>query len=340
MNNFFTNRRILVTGGTGFVGSHLVEALIHSGARVVVLSRSMDPYGYFASQQLQERSIVVDGDVKDQIRMFDIVSRYEISYIYHLAAQPLVTTALVNPSETLTTNIIGTVNILEAARRSPWIEGVLVASSDKAYGKLDRPYQEDDPLKGDHPYEVSKSSADLIAQSYAVTYNLPVAITRFGNIFGEGDTNPSRVIPGILFSMLQNEPFRIRSNGQYKRAYVYVKDVVNGYLLLAEHINDCAGQAFNFGSENIYSVLDLISIFESTMGLGVPYEILNTAINEIPFQSLSSEKALSKLSWQADTMLADTIPSLYAWYKSYITKLQHIVEKKIPASSSTIFSVS
>ncbi|MCX8009464.1 MAG: GDP-mannose 4,6-dehydratase, partial [Patescibacteria group bacterium] len=314
--NSLKNKNIFVTGGTGFIGSHVVEELLDCGANVFVLSRSFAPRGYFMRQNLHARATLVFGDVKDADRIFDVVTRYEISLIVHLAAQPLVVSALINPRETLETNIMGTVNVLEAARKSPWIEGVIVASSDKAYGKLERPYTEDDPLMGDHPYEVSKSSADLIAKTYAKTYDLPVVVTRFGNVYGEGDLNPSRVIPGIFFSLLNNQPFQIRSNGMYKRAYVYVKDVARGYSLIAERVSEYKGHAFNFGSDDVYSVLDLIHLFETKLGIEIQYKILNTAVNEIPVQSLSYDKAKQLLSWRPSVRLSDVAKSLYEWYSS------------------------
>ncbi len=316
--SYFAHKRVLVTGGAGFVGSHLVEALVALGAHVFVLTRTAYPAGYFFSQGLHKKTTMLIGDVKDAERVIDIVTSNEISILFHLAAQPLVVPAFVNPRETLATNILGTVNMLEAVRISPWIESVIVASSDKAYGRLDRPYREDDPLVGKHPYEVSKSSADLIAQTYAETYNLPVVITRFGNIYGEGDLHPSRVIPGMIFSILRNEPFHIRSNGKHTRAYVYVKDVVEGYLMLAERASELKGQAFNFGSDDVCSVLDLVRVFENALKRTISYTIQNTAAHEIPAQSLSYEKAKTILGWTPKKRLPDMASSVYAWYESYM----------------------
>lgn len=310
------DKNILVTGGTGFIGSHLVEALIKKRAQIVVPFRSLDPYSYFATQGLSQRAIMVVADIKDRERILDLVTKYEIEYIFHLAAQPIVPTAYYNPLETIETNIIGTANVLEAVRQYPSIKGVIVASSDKAYGKLDKKkYRETDALRGDHPYEASKSSADLIAQAYWETYKLPVVITRFGNVYGEGDLNFSRIIPGIMKSMIKNETLAIRSNGKYVRNYLYVKDVVGGYSLLAANIKNVKGEAFNFGSDDELSVIDLIKLVENTLNTKVKYDILNTAKNEIPYQSLDFSKIKKKLGWKPEYSIASTIQKIKQWYQ-------------------------
>ena len=261
------NQNILVTGATGLVGSHLVEKLLTlEPFRIVALSRSKDPEAYFFRQKLDQRVILANGDLKNKERVADVVTKYEINYIFHIAAQPIVQTAFLNPYETLFTNIMGTVHILEAARLSPMIKGVVVASSDKAYGKDCVNVLESQSLRGDHPYDVSKSCTDLIARTYATTYSLPVAVSRFGNIFGPGDLNFNRIIPGIMRAAIKNEILHLRSDGTFVRDYVYVKDVVNGYITLAEKINAAKGQAFNFSSDFNFSVLDLIKNIEQTIG--------------------------------------------------------------------------
>ena len=192
-------KNILVTRATGLVGSHLVERLLSMDTgRIIALSRSRDPEAYFFKNNFDDKVVMAFGDLKDKERVIDIVVKYEINYIFHIAAQPIVATAFVNPYETLATNIMGTVHILEAARMSPYIQGVVVASSDKAYGKHCTVALEDQPLRGDHPYDVSKSCTDLLALTYAKTYNLPVTISRFGNIYGPGDLNFNRIIPGTI----------------------------------------------------------------------------------------------------------------------------------------------
>ena len=266
----FKNRNILVTGGTGFVGSHLVEELVMQEANVVTTFISTNPLSYFFSQKLNKKVRMAHVDVRDFESVFDLVTKNDIEYIFHLAAQALVETAYYNPKKTMESNIMGTVNILESARLFPKVKAVVVASSDKAYGKLDyqtlrvkkAKYFETDPLKGDHPYEVSKSAADLIAYSYFKTYNLPVVITRFGNIYGEGDLNFSRIIPDIMRAIIKKEKLEIRSDGTYVRDYLYVKDVVDGYLRLANKIEKVRGEAFNFGSRESLSVIELIKSIE------------------------------------------------------------------------------
>ena len=313
------NKNILITGGTGFVGSHLVEDLVKKGAQVVVPFRSLDPYSYFTSQKLAEKTILVIGDIKDKNRVFDIVVKYEIDYIFHLAAQAIVTTAYYNPWETIASNIIGTTNVLEAARLYPNIKGVIAASSDKAYGKLNKKkYKETDALRGNHPYEVSKSSADLIAYSYYKTYGLPIVITRFGNIYGEGDLNFSRIIPGIMKSIIKNEALKIRSNGKYVRDYLYVKDVANGYLMLAENIDKVKGKAFNFGSDENLSVLELIKLIEKKLNKKVNYKILDIAKNEIPYQSLDFSKIKKMLGWKPKYSISERIKRINSWYQKYL----------------------
>ena len=280
---------------------------------------------------------MVHVDVCNFDGVFDMVTKFDVDYIFHLAAQALVETAYYNPKRTLESNIMGTVNVLESARLYPKVNAVVVASSDKAYGKIKYQnkeilpslrssltsgvkYKESDALKGDHPYEVSKSAADLISYSYFKTYNLPVAITRFGNIYGEGDMNFSRIIPGIIKSIVRNETLKVRSNGKYVRDYLYVKDVVNGYLLLASNIERVKGEAFNFGSEESLSVVELIKLIEKTLKKKIHYKILNIAKNEIPYQSLDYSKIKNILKWKQRYSLTQTIKKLTRWYKKAITE--------------------
>ncbi len=309
-----SGQRILVTGGTGFVGSHLVEVLVKRGNRVIVPFRSLDPYSYFASVGLDKKTVLTVCDIRDNERVFDIVTRYEVDSIVHLAAQSIVATAYANPEEAITSNVVGTTNILDAARRNKRVTGVIVASSDKAYGKSKREYEENHPLAGDHPYEVSKSAADLIAQAYFKTYALPVVITRFGNIYGPGDLNFNRIIPGLIKSIIAKEKLEIRSDGTFVRDYIYVKDVVSAYLTLLAHLEKVKGEAFNISTSDSYSVVALIKKSEHILRKKVQYVIQNTQVNEIPYQHLNWDK-IKKLGWKPKYTLPRGLTETYHWYK-------------------------
>ena len=316
--NIFKNTNVLVTGGTGFVGAHLVEGLIKQKANIVTTYISENPKSYFRSKKLNQYTSTVNIDVCDYEKLFDIITKYKIEYIYHLAAQALVDVAYDNPKRTLYTNILGTINICESARLYSKVKGVIIASSDKAYGKLSQAkYKETDPLAGDHPYEVSKSAADLIANSYIQTYKVPIVITRFGNIYGQGDLNFSRIIPGIMEALINHQTLLLRSNGKFVRDYLYVKDVVAGYLTLAEKIDISRGQAFNFGSNETLTVLELINRIEKILHKKIDFKIINTAHNEIPYQSLDYSKISKLLGWKTKWNLKNTIKSIYKFYRQY-----------------------
>lgn len=312
------NKNVLITGGTGFVGSHVVEALLREKAHVITTYQTHDPLSYFSTQGFDKKVTMVQVDINDYEKVFDVITKFHIEYIFHLAAQPLVDVAYANPKQTLYSNILGTINILESARLYPRVKAVVVASSDKAYGKLDSgKYKETDALRGDHPYEVSKSAADLICNSYYKTYKVPVVVSRFGNIYGEGDLNFSRIIPGALQSLLNAETLAIRSNGKFIRDYLYVKDVVNGYLLLAQNIEKVKGQAFNFGSTENLSVLDVVSTIEKTLKRKIKHTILDNAHNEIPYQSLDYSKISRTLGWKPKFTMKKVLPQIYKWYKKH-----------------------
>jgi len=320
MNNYFMNKKILITGATGLVGGHITQKLIAQGANVFITRRSNDPRSYFNGNELEHGVISANCDIKDYNRVFDVISKYEIEYIFHLAAQPIVPVAFVNPKETLEVNIMGTVNILEASRHCLNIRGVVVASSDKAYGKKCDNATEATPVAGDHPYDVSKSCADLIARAYAKTYNLPIAVSRFGNIYGPGDLNINRIIPGIMKAIILDETLELRSDGTFVRDYVYVKDVADGYLLLMENMEKVKGEAFNFSTGYNFSVLDLIEKISKIVGKGCKYKILNTQKNEIPAQSLNYEKANKVLGWKPNYSFEEGIKETYEWYGRYFLK--------------------
>lgn len=311
------NKNILVTGGAGFVGSHLVEELIKLQSNMVVVDINLDKRSYLFTENLHKKSIVIDLDICDYKKLLALIKKYKIEFIFHLAAQALVEDAYINPKYTLDNNILSTINILETVRINPQIKGLVVASSDKAYGKLKSlgKYTEDYPLSGDHPYDTSKSVTDLISTTYYKTYKIPVVVTRFGNIYGEGDLNFSRIIPGIMKSIIEDKTLLIRSNGKYVRDYLYVKDVVSGYLLLAKNIEKVRGEVFNFGSEETLSVLDLIKLVEKTLNKKIDYKILNTAKNEIPYQSLDYSKIKKTLGWKPKENIKSTAKKIFGWYK-------------------------
>lgn len=309
-------KSVLVTGGTGFIGSHLVKRLVDLKSQVIVPYQSINPQSYFISEGLNKKCILAVCDLKNFKRVFDIVCKYEIDYIFHLAAQSTVTAALDNPVETFETNVLGTVNVLEAARLYEKILGILVASSDKAYGKIPRA-SEKDPIGGDHPYETSKAAADLAASSYFRTYGLPVVVTRFGNVYGEGDLNFSRIIPGIMKSLVKKGVLPIRSNGKYVRDYVYVGDVINAMIALIKNIVKVKGEAFNISSKENLSVVKLINNVNDTLGVKVEYKILNRAQNEIPIQSINFAKIKKTLGWRPKNNLKKTIPAIYYWYQEF-----------------------
>ena len=315
--NFLKGKNILVTGGAGFVGSHLVEELIKLKANVIVVDILFNKKSYLShGRSIDKEYVLIKQDICDYKKLLTLIKKYKIEFIFHLAAQALVEDAYKNPKYTLDNNILSTINILEAVRINPQIKGLIVASSDKSYGKLNKnKYIETDSLSGDYPYDTSKSVTDLISTTYYKTYKIPVVVTRFGNIYGEGDLNFSRIIPGIMKSLIENKTLLIRSNGKYIRDYLYVKDVVNGYLLLAENIEKIKGEAFNFGSDETLSVLQLINQLKRILNKEIKYKILNTAKNEIPYQSLDYSKIKRVLGWEPKENIRSTAEKIFEWYQ-------------------------
>jgi CDP-glucose 4,6-dehydratase len=272
--------------------------------------------------QLIARVKVVRGDVQDQELLERTLGEYEIDTVIHLAAQTIVGIANRNPVSTFATNISGTWSLLEACRRSPTVKQIVVASSDKAYGDHEvLPYREDAPLLGSHPYDVSKSCADMIAQSYAKTFGLPVAITRCGNFYGGGDLNWNRIVPGTIRSILRGQRPVIRSDGQYVRDYFYAEDGALVNLVLAEHLAgnpELRGQAFNFSNEVQITVLELVEQLLGLMGSDLKPDIRNEATNEIRHQYLSAEKARRVLGWRPLYDLKEGLGHTIDWYKAFL----------------------
>lgn len=322
MNGFWRDRPVFVTGATGLVGAWLVRYLVNAGADVVCLIRDWIPQSEVIRAKLIEQVKVVRGDVRDQAVVERALGEYEVVTVFHLAAQTIVGIANRNPVSTLESNVQGTWSLLEACRRSPAVKQIVVASSDKAYGDHDKlPYDEQAPLQGRHPYDVSKSCADLIARSYADTYGLPVAITRCGNFYGGGDLNWNRIIPGTIRSILYGERPVIRSDGSYIRDYFYVEDGAAAYALLAERLAErpeLAGQAFNFSNEIQVTVLQLVQRLLELMDSKLEPEIRDEVSNEIRHQYLSSAKARRELAWSPLFKLDDGLRRTIDWYRKFL----------------------
>ena len=320
---FWRDRPTFVTGGTGLVGSWLVQRLVEAGADVVCLVRDWVPQSELVRTGLIEHVKVVRGDVRDRGLLERALGEFEIDTVLHLAAQTIVTIANRNPISTFETNIAGTWNLLEACRRSPKVKQIIMASSDKAYGdQVVLPYSEDTPLQGQHPYDVSKSAADLIASAYAKSYELPVAITRCGNFYGGGDLNWNRIIPGTIRSILRGQVPSIRSDGKYIRDYFYVEDGAAAYMLLAEQLAarpELKGQAFNFSNEIQITVREIVEKVIQLMESTHRPETLNETSNEILHQYLSAEKARRGLKWAPLFNLDQGLALTIDWYKKFFT---------------------
>jgi CDP-glucose 4,6-dehydratase len=321
---FWLDRPTFITGGTGLVGSWLVRRLVEAGADVVCLIRDWVPQSELVHSRQIEQVTVVRGDIRERDLLERILGEYEIDTVIHLAAQTIVTIANRNPISTFETNIAGTWNLLEACRRSPRIGQVVIASSDKAYGDQENlPYDENTPLQGQHPYDVSKSAADLVAHTYAVSFDLPVVITRCGNFFGGGDLNWNRIVPGTIRSVLRGQRPVIRSDGKSIRDYFYVEDGAAAYMLLAEQLAvhpELRGEAFNFSYGNQLSVLDLVHSILARMEAKVNPEVRNEAVNEIRNQYLNADKERHILGWTPLYALDAGLDKTIAWYRDFLSE--------------------
>ena len=317
------DRRVFVTGATGIVGSWLVRRLVEEGAIVVALIHDLDPQSELVRSGTLNRTHVVNGALEDYWALERAVNLHETDCVIHLGAQTLVGTANRNPLPTFEANIRGTYNLLEVCRvHRDLVRSVVVASSDKAYGEAEvLPYSEEMPLIGRHPYDVSKSCADLLASAYAETYGLPVTVARCGNIYGGGDLNWSRIVPGTIRSLLEGKAPVLRSDGTFTRDYIYVQDVVDAYLLLAERADEegIRGEAFNFSPGKPLSVLEITAEIQRLMGReDLEPIILNQAKAEIRDQYLDSTRAEARLEWSSRYPLGSGLEETIEWYSRFL----------------------
>jgi CDP-glucose 4,6-dehydratase len=319
----WSGRSVLVTGATGMVGSWLVKELLARDAAVVALVLDLDPQSELVRSGDLDRVAVVQGRLEDLETLERALAVHEVDTVFHLGAQTLVGPAHRAPLVTWEANVRGTYNLLEACRRlSDSVRRVVVASSDKAYGETDTlPYTEESPLAARHPYEVSKACADLIAQSYHHAYALPVAIARCGNVYGGGDLNWSRIVPGTIRSLLREERPVLRSDGTFVRDYLFVRDAAAAYLLLAERLEDdgVSGRAFNFSDESPRTVLELVEAIGRRLGRGSLAPVVqDAAVGEIHDQALSAARARSVLGWAPRYDLDAGLDETIAWYREYL----------------------
>jgi CDP-glucose 4,6-dehydratase len=319
----WSEERVFVTGATGIVGSWLVKHLLDLEANVVVLVRDWDPQSELIRSGTVQRTNVVAGALEDFSVLERAINEHEISTVFHLGAQAIVGAALRSPLPTFEANIRGSYNLLEACRiHEGSVRRVVVASSDKAYGDSQvLPYTEDMPLNGRNPYDVSKSCTDRLALTYAHTYSLPAAVARCGNIYGGGDLNWSRIVPGTIRSLLRGEQPLIRSNGAFVRDYIYVEDVAQAYIRLAEcvHRPEVRGSAFNFSPEQPLAVLEVVDAIRTRMGCKhIEPRVLDVARAEILSQHLSAERAATLLNWRAKYSLLHGLDETIPWYREFL----------------------
>ncbi|HZQ78246.1 MAG TPA: NAD-dependent epimerase/dehydratase family protein [Acidimicrobiia bacterium] len=314
---------MLVTGATGMVGSALCRSLLSLGASVTALVSDVDPTSEFYRGGLASQATVVNGRLEEYDAVERAVNEHETSVIFHLGAQTIVGTAHRAPLPTLATNVMGTAHVVETARRHrDLVSAVVIASSDKAYGEHTvLPYREDMPLAGQAPYEVSKSCADLIAQTYWNTYGVPVAIARCGNIYGPGDLNWSRVVPGTIRALLRQERPVLRSDGTFLRDYLFLDDVISGYFLLAEAVlaGSSLGMAFNLSPERPLTVFEIYrETCLATLGHEIEPQVLGDAKHEIHDQYLDASLARRVLGWCSTVSVQDGLARTVPWYREWL----------------------
>ncbi len=314
----------LVTGATGLLGQWLVRALVERGEPVVAMVYELDRQGEWARLALPAGAVETPGDVRDRSQLARLLDEHHIGVVYHLAAQAIVGEAAENPATTFDVNVRGTWELLEACRGAASVPAVVVASSDKSYGDAGgRPYTEDSPLLARNPYDVSKACADLIARSYAETYDVPLAVTRCGNLFGGGDLNWSRLVPGTIRSVLAGQRPVIRSDGHYVRDYLYVEDAVDAYLRLADALRGGTvprGSAFNLATGTAVEALDVAQRIVRLMGSGLECEVRDEAAGEIREQRLDATLAREQLGWVPTTPLDEGLQRTITWYRRFLSE--------------------
>lgn len=320
--NFWDGKNVIVTGANGFLGSWLTGKLVQNGASVVTLLRDDIPNSNLFYSGTNKRVSIVWGDLSDFDTVRRALNEYSIDTVFHIGAQAIVSVANQSPLPTFFSNIVGTWNVLEASRLTDTIGCVIMASSDKAYGKHEiLPYTEDAPLLAKYPYDVSKACADMIARSYWATYRLPVGVTRCANLYGGGDLNFSRIVPDAVKSVLYNRQPVIRSDGTPIREYFYIEDAVEAYLSFAEKMRqkNLEGEAINFGTGEYVSVMELVKRIIEASGRKLEPKILGKGIphGEIDKQYLSSEKARRLLGWSAKIGLDEGLKKTIDWYRTY-----------------------
>lgn len=321
-NTKWKGRKVLITGASGFLGGWLVKDLHARGAEITALIRDHSPRCMLITEGWLEHISAVNGSLNDPDLLRRTICEYEIETIFHLAAQTLVGVAKKDPVGTLESNVRGTWNLLEAARQTGAVQQIVVASSDKAYGTSHHlPYRETDPLHGEYPYDVSKSCTDLICRMYALTYGLPVVVTRCGNLYGGGDLNFSRTVPGVIWATLNDEPFRIRSDGKFIRDFLYVRDAADAYILLAEHMREdpsLIGEGFNFCLEIKLTVLEIANKVLEMMGRTDLQPIIeNIATSEVREQYMVADKARDRLGWQPKYGFDKGMIETIEWYTHF-----------------------
>jgi CDP-glucose 4,6-dehydratase len=320
------SRSVLVTGAYGLLGSWLTRALVQRGDRVVALRRDRTPRSALLLEGLESQIDVVHGDLNDAGLIARALGEYEVDTVFHLAAQTIVPTANRSPTGTFETNIRGTWTLLEACRLHG-AQRVVVASSDKAYGASPTlPYREDQPLDPRYPYDVSKAAADLIARAYWHTYGLPVAVTRFANLYGGGDLNRSRLVPEAIGAALAGRAPVIRSDGTPERDFLYVEDAVEAYLAIADALDEdgpgagrARGEAFNAGSGQPYAVRDVVALICEIADTDVQPDIRGsgTPDGEIDRQYVDASKLAALTGWDPSVPLDEGLRRTVAWYRAH-----------------------